>query len=242
MKCLCQRGRSGPLIAGGAEYFYAVKRGERAGCDHLAAEGVNPVIDYSNGMPAIVERTVGLGKSWTFTTSANMAWNNLAARGDYVSLLWSLSAYLAPKASGRRNLLIGQAINQPLTAGQSGHVPRVITPSGNTEDATLKVDAGTFNLRFDSTDEQGFYTVAPGPGQTLHAINIDPSESDLRVLNETSLRDLLECDFVYVSDLERMQQASLSGASAEISTLLQYSVLLLLVIEAWMAMRIARPR
>ncbi|MFQ5491988.1 MAG: hypothetical protein ACE5GE_14825, partial [Phycisphaerae bacterium] len=202
----------------------------------------NVVLHYDNGMPAIVERTLGRGKCAVITTTANMAWNNLAARGDYVSLMWSLAAYLAPETSGAGSLFVGQTITQPLQADLAAHPPKVITPSGDSAEAALDLDGRGYRLRFGPVEQQGLYTVAPGRDRTLYAVNIDPAESDLRVLDEPDLRELLDCDFLYVADVNRMQQAHLAGASAEVSQLLQYMVLLLLVIEAWLAMRIARQR
>ena len=200
------------------------------------------VLKYTNDRPAVVEGSFGLGKVCLVTTSANMAWNNLAARGDYVSLIWSLTAYLAGHPGASRNLLPGDSIAEPLSAEQVSQPLRVTGPDGRVDDARLEVADGRYVLRYGPLEETGNHTVSVGRARVHYVANVDPRESDLTVMDESALRGLLECPFAYVSDPDSIGRLDVSGGSAEVTRVLQYMVLLLLVYETWLALRFSNRR
>ena len=57
-----------------------------------------------DGEPAIVASTLDRGRVVLFTTTANMDWSNLPAKGDYVSLMLNTFAHVAPRARRPRNI------------------------------------------------------------------------------------------------------------------------------------------
>jgi len=217
---------------------------------------VNPteatvLMRYTDGHPAVAERAFGAGRVCLVTTSADMAWNNLAARGDYVSLTWALAAHLCAGAGETRGLLVGQQIVEPLTAEQSAAAAaglRVTTPDGTVADASLDTlpgqlaDAGGYELRFGPTESVGIYTASIGNDRVLYAANVDPEESDLNVLDEQALGALLECPFVYVADIAGPAARAVGGGSQEVARSMYYLVAMLLVCEVWLAMRFATGR
>ncbi len=200
------------------------------------------LLTYSNGLPALIERSYGQGKVCLFTTSANMAWNNLPARGDYVALVWSLASYLGGGGRPSRNLEPGDDVHEPLDAEWVSHALHVVTPDGRTDDARLEVADGDgrrgFAVRYGPVEQPGTYTVTAGNRQVHFCANVAPQESDLTIMNEAELRRLLKCPLTYVSDLNRLGRAAPAGGGTELAQTMQYAVLLALVIETWLAMRL----
>jgi hypothetical protein len=204
--------------------------------------GTTVLLRYDSGPPAILERTHGSGQVCLITTTANMAWNNLAARGDFVALVWSLASHLAGDPSGPRNLHVGQPIVQTLTAAESAQPQRLTGPDGHAANARLEVSEGSYLLRSEPLEMTGTYTVAIGTTTLHYAANVDPAESNLEIMNEAALGKLLRCSFLYVSEPERFAETAAAQGSAELARVLLYLVLLLLVYETWLALQFATRR
>ena len=88
------------------------------------------VLHYTNGQPAVVASRFGGGRVVVCTTTANMDWTNLPAKGDYVSLVASVVSYLAPRTDKGRNVLVGQTVREPVTAAQASLPMQVVSPDG----------------------------------------------------------------------------------------------------------------
>ena len=208
------------------------------------------LIRYSNGRPALVERSFGAGRVCVLTTTANMNWNNLAARGDYVSLMWGLVCHLAGDTREVRNRLVGQMVADPLlpmeggAARQEGRflAGRVTTPDGSVEEAWLETAGERYELNYGPLDRAGVYTAVAGARRTAYVANIDPAESDLRSLDEQSLRKLLGRPLLWASDPQALRRGLDSAGAEEFSRSLLFLVLVLLVGERWLAMRFATRR
>ncbi len=147
---------------------------------------------YLDGQPAIVTRTLGRGRVCYVSTTANMEWNNLPAKGDFVGLVMSLTAYLAPRRGEQRNVLVGEPLHEPLPAVVAGSaVPLRVTPPSAPESGpsptgvtdrdlfaagvlsarTVREGDG-FALHFEDTGRAGIYAVSLGSAQMLG--NADP--------------------------------------------------------------------
>lgn len=198
-----------------------------------------------SGEPAVLERSFGAGRTCLVTTTANMAWNNLPARGDFVSLVWGLAGHVAAQENPARNLIIGQSIAEPLppevarAAERSGSGPRVTVPDATADHAriTAATDAG-YELCYGPVQQAGIYAAAIGSRRIVFAANLDPLESDLAILDEPALRALLKCPLVYLTDPEHVRPR-FGGGTEELSRSLLYLVVLLAVCESWLAMRFA---
>ncbi len=197
---------------------------------------------YTNDLPAIVERSLGLGKVCMVTTSANMAWNNLAARGDFVSLMLNLCSYLAEDASVRRDVLVGDVLSEPLPVSLASQPLSVSAPGGRTDKASIDVDQTGYVLKYGPTTESGIYEVAAGQARWPYAVNIIANESDLRTLSHADIKEMLKCPFSYLPDWRQSNEISANNASAELAAVMQYVVLMLLVAEGWLAMRFSSRR
>ena len=216
---------------------------------HTTVE-VNPlrakvVLRYDNGAPALVLRTLGSGKLALLTTTANMDWTNLPAKGDYVSLVMNLVTYLCASNDDRRNLRLGEPIREHLTAAQIGMTKQVVTPDDKTEPTRLDCadppQAGCW-LSYEFTDAPGFYTVSIGDEDRLFAVNMPTSEGDLRAWTPEQARARLGAGVEFVTEPDKLVRNIARAPTRELASGLTYLLLALLVIEMWAAMRFGEAR
>lgn len=214
-------------------------------------EAATVLLRYAEGEPAILERSYGQGTVCLATTTANMAWNNLAARGDYVSLAWGLVSHLAGGADTARNLLVGQTIREPLVSlrppdrSPGPDTPAgggVIEPDGGVHDARVDTAAGGYLLEYGPVERVGVYVLTAGTRRLEFAVNPDPGESDLRVLGQDALQTLIGKPVTYLSDPADLRRGWIGHGPGEITRASLFLVLMLLVCEVWLAMRFATAR
>ena len=166
-----------------------------------------------------------------------MAWNNLPAKGDYVSLMMNLVAYLAQPQARSRNIEVGELIVRRLTPGASAMPLRMRLPDGGTADASLSVADEGFELRYIDTERAGLYTTLVGSTAQSVAVNPPPAESDLKPTDRTALAEAIDAPFGYVTDTEELTARAGAPGASELGSGIVYAVLALLICETWLARR-----
>jgi Mg-chelatase subunit ChlD len=197
---------------------------------------VDVLLRYDSGSPAFLGRHVGRGYVLLCTTSANMAWTNLPAKGDFVSLVMELVGYSVPSRMESNNVLVGEGLYLPITAAQSSVPIRLTMPDGSSVPVGLRRDGDRFLTDVNLTTQCGLYQLRIADRRQLAAVNADEAESDLRVLSQTELADLLQCSFDYVRGDEDLTVASFTAPQRELSGTLFCLLLVLLLAETLMAM------
>ena len=212
------------------------------------ASGV-PILYYDNDAPAMVEKTLSRGRTCLINTTANMDWNNLPAKGDYVSLMMNLLQYLSPGRYAARNLLVGEPLQEPLTSAQCSMAHSVLLPAamGNVSPTpSLRSTADGMELLLHDTNFAGFYELGIGSSSVLFAVNPDHGESDLTSLTGSRLMSLLDTHddgaVQYVSDVESLRAHRAGAAYSELYMPLLIAVLFFLLIESFLAMKFGRRR
>ena len=204
-------------------------------CRPRATErGLHAPLRLSNGDPLLVQSDVGQGRALFWLTSANMTWNNLPAKPDYVPLMLNLSLFAAGGERSTTQLLVGQCI---LHADQgelgSGVVQR---PDG----ASVKVDrtdvSGGAAVVYSGTDRPGFYGVTAGRDRFIDAVNIDPRESDLSPADAGSVRQLLGDGVKITARVEDALADLGARPPREYAPLVMFIVLIVLSLETIVAM------
>lgn len=207
-----------------------------------------------NGAPLIVEKTFGKGRVVAFMTSASPVWNNWA-RGNpsYVVVLLELAAWLSSRSRPADSLRIGDPM--VLDLDSSIYEPKVkilLSPKeGETEGSVFQAEGiakedGLARISFTQTTKPGFYEAAlkehsGNETKKLFAVNVDPREGEIRLIDVSDLGILLRS---VNTSLE-----SAAGFSAPFdftgdrpwSDMLLYVVLILLVAEMFLAGRILPP-
>jgi len=194
---------------------------------------------YENADPAILIRTIGRGGSCLFTTSADMTWTNLPAKGDYVSLMTNLVSHLVPARTGHRSVQVGEPLAEPLSpAGLSRpELPAVLLPDGQTRTAALSTEVGGVAATYAGTDKAGLYVMQLESAAHTFAANVDINEADLTPLAETALAERLACRFDYVSAADLRDSNDLTAPATDLSVPALALVLILLLGESWLAVR-----
>ena len=94
-------------------------------------ELAHAIVNYTDGSPAIAEKSYGEGRVVLFSSTANTKWNNLPIHPDFVPLLQRLVAFVAPdEQPGQINLQPGAALQVKVAADLVGREINVITPNG----------------------------------------------------------------------------------------------------------------
>lgn len=193
-------------------------------------------LSFSNGAPALVIGAHGMGHVAYFATSPNMAWNNLPAKGDFVSLMLNVTAYLAPRRGAQRNLLAGQTLREPISAAQSGLPLRVTTADGESHEPSLIAEDGAMYLTFGPVEKVGPLVISVGGEPRSGCVNVDGQSLDVFALDSVALQ-------AAVGPMVSVQDWRTSGGSApgrarttEVARMCFVVAGLLLAVEMWMAM------
>ncbi len=220
---------------------------------YMSLDGVSPsaetVLRYTDGQPALIASTFGKGRVLLWTTTANMDWTNLPAKGDYVSMMLAAATHLVPLAGRHRNVVVADTIMEPLTAAETSMPKRVtafggVTPvpgRGNRPAQPILVPVGDgLALAYGPVERSGALSLTIGSRSRLFAANVDPAESDLRRLDEQALADLIDRP-VHVVTVQAQQTSAFgrqpaAPRSTELASVAVYLVIGLLLMEMVMAM------
>ena len=212
------------------------------------ADRSDVVLRYSNGDVALLASSFGRGRVLLWTTTANMDWTNLPARGDFVSIALSAISFLAPPRGAHRNLLVGGSILEPLTPTQSALPLSVLvrhdTPGGSAtvETPALVPYGDMLAMRYGPIEVAMPVTLTVGKQSLVFAVNTDPAESDLETVDlavlvaETGLP-------IHIGTSEfGVEQVSAAQRSKELARVALGAVVMLLLVEMWTAMRLGSHR
>jgi len=202
----------------------------------LDARRAEAVLNYSDGAPALVVQSFGDGRFALFTTSPDMAWTNLPAKGDYVSLMYRLVAHLTRDRQSGRNQAVGGELFVRLTAVQSSLPLEVRAPDGFTAAPDLVPQGDTLAARYGPLEQPGFYRLSIGTDRRITAVNVPVEESRIDATDATSLERVTGLP-VRLVDAPDARAVPASGARAtELSRATGFVVLAILFFEAWLAM------
>ena len=134
--------------------------------------GAQVLARFDDGAPALVERRVGAGRVIAWTSTLDVAWNDLALKPVFLPFIHRVSATLASFTQRPASMKVGEVV----PAKESS---LVLTPAGTRVPAGDKATA--VQLR-----EQGFYEIRSGERDAeplVLASNIDLAESDMAAID-----------------------------------------------------------
>jgi len=191
------------------------------------------VLRYENGAPALVVGTFGSGRVAIWTTSVNLAWTNLPAKGDFIPLMYNIVAFVTPREGLRRNLTVGESLVEPLSAAKSALPIRTTGPAGAELASELTVQDKTYAVRVGPIDVAGLCELRVGTEKIVVAVNTDPRESDLRSIDERDFLAALGRPMRWLEGSASIGSESTRNRATEISFPLLYVVAGLLFAEAF---------
>ncbi|HET6323218.1 MAG TPA: BatA domain-containing protein [Planctomycetaceae bacterium] len=165
-------------------------------------------LKFSSGDPAIVERPVGRGRSVLLTTSADVSWSTWPVHPTFPPMIHETVRYAAEGRWHQRQHLVGEPLLRTLTSREAGIKVTVKSPDGSEQMLRPIVGENRADITFAGTNHPGIYemtletpadatppqasTAAGKPAAAmrheLYAINVDPRESDLEMVDEKVLR------------------------------------------------------
>ena len=200
------------------------------------------ILRYNNEDPALVVSRFGRGHTVFCTTTADMDWTNLPAKGDYVSLVRQIVSFLSPSRMNRRNLTVGESIRARLTPAQSSMPIKFSTDDGTSVAGRLVPDGDGLAVVSDPLSKSGVVTLSIGPSTTQSAVNVAARDSDLRTVDAREMEGWIDRRFTFVSHPGAVVDQERQTPHHELSRLALCAVLVLLVCESWIAMRFGSQR
>jgi hypothetical protein len=146
-----------------------------------------------SGAPVLLEKALGRGQVFQFTTTAETAWNNMALTPVFPLVMQQIVTYL----SGRE-FESARSVGDSLTltyVDQPDATDAVFeTPSGENITVPVRGIDGQFVALLENAHEAGYYTarVSVQAAGLPIAVNVDPRESQIACLEESELRTNLE--------------------------------------------------
>lgn len=221
--------------------YFSVPKGWRAEPE----SGVAVIARLRNGAPLVVEKRLGRGRVVAFLTTAAPSWNNWARDNpSFVVAMLELQAYLTARPAAETPRLVGQPLEWNLDAARYEPQVRVTTPNeAVSPTSVLEAEAaasGQLAATLLNTDVSGIYEARllrkDGREETRHvAVNVDPEEGDLRVLDYPELASRLDGvphEFQLASTYE---YAAGEQSGYHLGTALLYLVVALLIAEQLLA-------
>ncbi|HNQ22979.1 MAG TPA: VWA domain-containing protein [Phycisphaerae bacterium] len=199
---------------------------------------------YTDGAPALILNGYGAGRVLVCTTTANLDWTNLPAKGDFVSLMANLVTTLAPPRGEQRNLLIGQTLQAPLAPSQTALPLRLRLPEGNWTEGKLVPAGAGLAFQYGPLEDRGTYVLSVGADNVNFVANGESMESDTRTCAGAALRALLGPSVPVLNDDEAARQGvpGGTGAARELAVPLLAILLLALLAESFAAMWLGSRR
>jgi hypothetical protein len=184
-----------------------------AGWKPEPASGVVIAAALRNNMPLVVERKFGDGRAIAFLTALAPGWNNWGNDPSFVVVALKLQSYLASTRRAFDSRPVGTPIVVQLETDRYRQDLQFTTP-GESADARLTIERAASRSAADSpimsaaigqlpidgygqTDRSGIYEAWPvttggEPDVRRFALNVDPQEGDLRLVDAKSLITALD--------------------------------------------------
>jgi hypothetical protein len=136
------------------------------------------LIRLADGTPLALERGMGAGRVLLVTSSLGREWNDLPVQPAFVPLMAGVANHLLGGAGFTSEADLGSTLAVRAMGLAGG---RIFDPRG---EAAQSLGAGSEDVLL---DQVGFYEVVGGGTTELVAVNFDPRESDLALIEPATL-------------------------------------------------------
>lgn len=223
--------------------YFSVPNGWRPPADSTT----RVIARLRNGAPLMVEHKFGKGRVVAFLSSAGPSWNNWARNPSFVVAVQDLQAYLSSRSEEALSRTVGSPLVLKLNPALYRKEVRFIFPEQSGEPPlameAAKTGDGMFTATLNETGYSGFYearlTRADGSAETRrYAVNVDPAEGNLATIDGQQLAGRLEGVKYKYLQASAFQTTAEELAGYNLSDVLLYGLILLLVGEqilAWSA-------
>jgi hypothetical protein len=138
----------------------------------VADQSAKVILRFGNGDPALVERSVGLGKVILAASSAGTTWNQLPLKPIYVPYVYQLLSYLGQGATAHRNLRLDESLFLSLPLADANKAVKVTAPDGKAKAQNSTLGAQGVTFAYSDTARAGIYRVAVNNSKTIDAFAV----------------------------------------------------------------------
>lgn len=203
-----------------------------------------PMVSFSDGRPALVERPLGLGKVILAACTSGAGGSDLPYKPAYVPLMHQLVSYLAAGPASQRILRVDQPVTLRFDLADAGKPVRLTRPNGATLLLRSALGPEGVVFSYSGADRAGIYRISLGGSDRTDAfaVNLPQRESDLAWADEAHVRAALGgAAMQYARGSEDVLSVVRRGRhGVEIWRSLVWTTLLLLFVEALLARRFGR--
>ena len=121
------------------------------------------MLRFDSGDPAILERTVGLGRSILVTTSADVTWSPSPVHPTFPPIIHEIVRFAAGGRSLERQRLVGEPLLRPLSSRETALPIVVRTPDGTEHPLRPIQNERTAQVVYPETTHRGMYEILLGP-------------------------------------------------------------------------------
>ena len=163
----------------------------------------------TDGHPFLIEKRKGEGGVFLLSSGLKASWSDLPFSTIFAPLLFRSAVYLsAPSLAEEKHHIVGKSLTFMKPVGDITSNYTVETPSGERILIKPDVNRDRMSLTVSDPKECGVYRFEQdGNLLGLRAVNIDPRESNLGVLNEASLNEMFPAGRVhFILDESRLEK------------------------------------
>ncbi len=131
------------------------------------------VLEDADSSPILLERPFGAGRVALLTLSATRRFTNWPREPSFPVFLWELVKHVAPSATSRRNLAVGERLSWPIDAAR--FEPRALVRGPDPEAPPRDVGAGP---RKDDPDDSLWIETPPITAAGVTTIELSPRRSE----------------------------------------------------------------
>jgi hypothetical protein len=202
--------------------------------------------------PAIVERGFGKGRVVLIATSADKEWHLWPNHPTFLPMMLELVSYVARGTTGNNEQYIGGAVEVAFDPAVFQPDVSVRTPLYPNEPevfvtAVAHTDGRGLVARWEQTARSGFYQFVlkrQDGGEDIRyvAVNVDPGESDLAMIEEAQVRKAMgDIPLEYIQGLDNLATGTSEGRTELWPFCLAFAVVVLMA-EQTLAWRWGRAR
>jgi len=153
-----------------------------------------PVVNYQDGTPAVMERTIGTGHVILFSSTADTRWNYFPIHPDFLPFMDRMVGFVSKHESPEKLALTpGAVFDHIVSPDLVGHEYSVIRPDSKRKPAIggkVELVGHEAMIRYRDTGIGGpFRVVMQGSDLPVaaFAVQMDPKESNLKTIDDGSL-------------------------------------------------------
>ncbi len=199
------------------------------------------ILALANGDPLLIEQPYGAGGVLLFVSSPDRSWNDLAV--NPANPVWLHTAVSALTGAGVSASEVGRRLRIPAVRS-TGLRPVLTDPNGTTRVGNIENKDGGTTIDLGIAGVPGFYTLRSQDGADTRqlAVNVDPSESNVRVLGEDGLAAVLaETDVrIIAADADIKEVISIQRIGYEFWRVLLILSLIAFFAQAFLSDRFSR--